>query len=200
MWSDGSAVDFVYWGIGQPDNHAGEEDCVHFNTTNTMQLYVVSLVLLGVSLGLASPSGLTEMRLERGGCPMFWYSFNHRCYKYVASYMTWADAELYCLSQDANLVSIYSLDEHNFVKALIRNFDHKEGRTWIGLSDLHKERAWMWSDGYPVGFTLWNNGEPNNAGGKEHCVEVNWDAQKNWNDRPCSESVASVCATRKPVP
>ncbi|XP_072291227.1 lactose-binding lectin l-2-like [Eucyclogobius newberryi] len=164
-----------------------------------MQLSRVSLVLLGVSLALASPSGLSEVKLKRGGCPMFWYSFNGHCYKYVSTHLTWADAELYCVSEGANLVSIHSPEENDFVKTLIRNFDFSQGPTWIGLSDMHKERGWMWSDGCPVDFQIWSEGEPNNYSGHEDCVEINHGVQNNWNDRPCSSTYPSVCATRKTV-
>uniref|UniRef100_A0A3P9BJ16 C-type lectin domain-containing protein n=1 Tax=Maylandia zebra TaxID=106582 RepID=A0A3P9BJ16_9CICH len=49
-------------------------------------------------------------------CPLFWYSFNRRCYKYVATHMSWADAELYCESQRANLVSIHSEEEEELAR------------------------------------------------------------------------------------
>ncbi|KAK7929018.1 hypothetical protein WMY93_005413 [Mugilogobius chulae] len=98
-----------------------------------MHLSCSSLVLLGLSLGLASSSELSEMKLERGGCPMFWYEFNGRCYKYVATHTTWIDAELHCVSQGANLVSIHNLEEHNFDVNLVsihsleeQNFVKKE--------------------------------------------------------------------------
>uniref|UniRef100_A0A4W6EUK8 C-type lectin domain-containing protein n=1 Tax=Lates calcarifer TaxID=8187 RepID=A0A4W6EUK8_LATCA len=98
------------------------------------------LFLFGLTLGAVSPSDEREVKLQRGNCPMFWFSFNGRCYKYVSTRLTWADAELYCVSQRANLVSIHSLQEQNFVKNLIKNFDHTEGRTWIGLSDTQKSQ------------------------------------------------------------
>uniref|UniRef100_A0A8C6SG21 C-type lectin domain-containing protein n=1 Tax=Neogobius melanostomus TaxID=47308 RepID=A0A8C6SG21_9GOBI len=146
-------------------------------------LFIISIVLLGVSLGLASPSGLSEVKvkLERGSCPPFWFSFDGRCYKYVSSPLTWVDAELYCVAEQANLVSIHSMKEHKFVKSLIENFDHRQGLTWIGLSDTQKESGWMWSDG-----------------GKEHCCEINSGPDGNWNDYPCSETLPSVCASRIP--
>ncbi|XP_044191071.1 lactose-binding lectin l-2-like [Thunnus albacares] len=153
-------------------------------------------LFLFLAVGAETPSGDHQLTLRSGNCPMFWFSFNSRCYKYVATHMTWADAELHCVSEKANLVSIHSLEEHNFVKSLIKNFDHAEGLTWIGLSDIHKEGRWMWSDGSAVDFVFWNSGEPNNYGGNEDCVHNNDGTDLKWNDRPCSHTLPSVCASR----
>ncbi|CAK6949576.1 lactose-binding lectin l-2-like [Scomber scombrus] len=158
------------------------------------------LFLFGLALGTESPSSDRPLMLQRGNCPPFWFSFNGRCYKYVATDMTWCEAELYCVSEKANLVSIHSLEEQNFVKSLIKNFDHAEGRTWIGLSDVHNEGRWMWSDGCAVDFVFWDKGEPNNYGGHEDCVHNNHDTGMKWNDRPCSDTYPSVCATRIDCP
>uniref|UniRef100_G3NRY5 C-type lectin domain-containing protein n=1 Tax=Gasterosteus aculeatus TaxID=69293 RepID=G3NRY5_GASAC len=133
--------------------------------------------------------------LQRGQCPMFWYSFNGRCYKYVATSVSWADAEIRCVADGANLVSIHSLQEQMFVENLIKNFDPAYGRTWIGLSDIHKEGAWMWSDGSKVDYTYWGPGEPNNSRGREHCVEINDPGTVKWNDHFCSYNVPFVCAS-----
>ncbi|XP_039671502.1 lactose-binding lectin l-2-like [Perca fluviatilis] len=158
------------------------------------------LYLFGLTLGAVSPSDGYPVELQRGSCPMFWFSFNGRCYKYVATHLTWADAELHCVSQGGNLVSIHSLEEENFIKSLIRNFDHAQGATWIGLSDTQKEGSWMWSDGCKVDYVYWNRGEPNNAGGLEHCVHNNYDKDFKWNDVPCSGTIPSVCASRITCP
>uniref|UniRef100_A0A8C9ZTB6 C-type lectin domain-containing protein n=1 Tax=Sander lucioperca TaxID=283035 RepID=A0A8C9ZTB6_SANLU len=123
------------------------------------------------------------VELLRGNCPMFWFSFNGRCYKYVATRLTWADAELHCVSQGGNLVSIHSLEEENFIKSLIKNFDHAQGFTWIGLSDIHKEgNTWFWSDGSVVDYSFWNAGEPNNSNGNENCVCKGSGTKLRWND------------------
>ncbi|XP_060948774.1 lactose-binding lectin l-2-like [Limanda limanda] len=157
---------------------------------------ILLLLLFALTLGAVSPSDGPEVRLQRGNCPMFWFSFNNRCYKYVSTQMTWAAAELYCVKEGANLVSIHSLDEDNFVRSLIRNFDHAEGWTWIGLSDLHLEDSWMWSDGSAVDFTFWSSGQPDNSQGGEHCGHNNHINDKKWNDYNCSDNYPSVCASR----
>ncbi|XP_042079589.1 lactose-binding lectin l-2-like [Haplochromis burtoni] len=168
---------------------------------------ILLLFLFGPALGAPSesPSDGNKMKLQlvqllHGNCPMFWYNFNGRCYKYVAAHMSWADAELYCVSQGANLVSIHSREEENFVRTLIKNFDHTEGITWIGLSDLHKEGRWMWSDGCAVRFVHWYPQQPDNWKGIEHCGHMNYSNVKKWNDFPCSVISPSVCATRITCP
>uniref|UniRef100_A0A3P9BHV4 C-type lectin domain-containing protein n=1 Tax=Maylandia zebra TaxID=106582 RepID=A0A3P9BHV4_9CICH len=136
------------------------------------------------------------VKLQHGNCPPFWWSFNGRCYTYVATPMSWSDAEFHCLSQGANLVSIHNMEEENFVRSLIRNFDRAQRDTWIGLSDVHREGRWMWSDGSVVGFVNWNAGEPNNLEKNEHCVQNNFGPVKKWNDEPCSRGYPSVCVKR----
>ncbi|KAK7929017.1 hypothetical protein WMY93_005412 [Mugilogobius chulae] len=163
-----------------------------------MHLSFSSLVLLGLSLGLASSFKLSEMALERGDCPTFWFPFKDRCYKYMASPMSWIDAEIFCLSQGSNLVSIHSQEEQEFVKSLIGNFDPTRSRTWTGLRDKDKDHFFMWTDGCPLQFENWQDGEPNNHGGHEHCVDVNG-VDMLWNDITCTEKFPFVCASRKPV-
>ncbi|XP_029299312.1 lactose-binding lectin l-2-like [Cottoperca gobio] len=152
------------------------------------------LFLFGLALGAVSPSDEPHVELQRASCPMLWYSFNGRCYKYVATGMTWADAELHCVSEGANLVSIHSRAEEDFVRSLVKNFDRHEKYTWIGLSDIHKEGRWMWSDGSAVNYVFWNSGEPNNDRGKEHCTHTNFNTQ--WNDVRCSEIYPCLCISR----
>ncbi|KAE8282093.1 Ladderlectin Precursor [Larimichthys crocea] len=150
--------------------------------------------------GAVPPSDDHRLKLQRGNCPMFWFSFNGSCYKYISTRFTWADAELYCVSQKANLVVIHSVEEHNFIKDLIMNFDHTRGLTWIGLNDIHKEGGWMWSDGSAVDFVLWDAGEPNNHDGLEDCVHINYGPDLKWNDYSCSEKFTFVCEARPACP
>ncbi|XP_025758260.1 ladderlectin-like [Oreochromis niloticus] len=164
---------------------------------------ILLLFLFGLALGAPSESPSDEnevklqlVKLQHGNCPPFWWSFSSRCYKYVATPMSWSDAEFHCLSQGANLVSIHNMEEEIFVRSLIEIFDHAQRATWIGLSDIHREGRWMWSDGSVARFFNWKTGEPNNDG-EENCVTNNYHTVKKWNDWPCSSSFASVCVKHK---
>uniref|UniRef100_UPI0037E91D5C lactose-binding lectin l-2-like n=1 Tax=Semicossyphus pulcher TaxID=241346 RepID=UPI0037E91D5C len=158
------------------------------------------LFLFGLALAAGAPSDEHQLNLQRGHCDDYWFNFNSRCYKYVATLMTWADAELNCVSMGANLVSIHSLEEQNFVKSLIKNFDPAVGWTWIGLNDIHKEGRWMWSDGSAANYSFWLSGQPDNAGSNEHCVHEYSVTEVKWNDLPCSKTLAFVCASREICP
>ncbi|KAI4818243.1 hypothetical protein KUCAC02_011593 [Chaenocephalus aceratus] len=154
------------------------------------------LFLLGLALCAVSPSEELVVEPQQNSCPLFWFIFNGRCYKYIATRLTWADAELLCVSQGGNLVSIRSQEEDNFVKTLIKNFDPAQGSAWIGLSDIHKEGTWMSSDGCAAKFFSWSSGEPNNHRRREDCGLINFGSANKWNDVPCSNTYSSVCASR----
>ncbi|XP_033980584.1 galactose-specific lectin nattectin-like [Trematomus bernacchii] len=161
---------------------------------------LVFLFLLGLALGAVSSSDDPPTELQQDTCPSFWFSFNGRCYKYFNTETTWADAELYCVSQGGNLVSIHSREEEDFVKFLIKSSDPAEGYTWIGLHDIAKEGRWMWSDGCAVKFVYWSSGQPDNFRGLEHCVDTNFGFDHKWNDRTCYSTLPSVCASRITCP
>ncbi|XP_029977032.1 ladderlectin-like [Salarias fasciatus] len=157
------------------------------------------LFLCFLALCAAAPLEEKNTKLQRGGCPPFWFNFNGRCFRYFSTGVRWAEAELHCVSLEANLVSIHSVEEHNFVNTLIQNFDPAQGFTWIGLTDLHMNSRWMWSDGSRVDFVFWSPGEPSNASG-EACVVTNFRTSKKWNDTACSGVRPFVCALRTAYP
>ncbi|XP_054914869.1 ladderlectin-like [Poeciliopsis prolifica] len=154
------------------------------------------MILLFFLFGLSQAAVVPSDRQEWGSCFPSWFGFNGRCYKFVATPMTWADAEQHCVNQGANLVSIHSLEEENFVKMLIRNFDPTQRPNWIGLSDIHKDGRYFWSDGSRFDFTFWKTGEPNDSRQSEPCVHTNWRQNKKWNDTLCGAKYSFVCKAR----
>ncbi|XP_028317716.1 lactose-binding lectin l-2-like [Gouania willdenowi] len=163
---------------------------------------VLFLLLFSLCLADVSPSEHEqEVQLRRGKCSMYWFAFRSRCYKYIATAMSWADAELQCLSEGANLASIHSLEEHAFVNSLIKNLDPAQEHTWIGLSDNHKDERWMWSDGSKVNFVYWETVEPrNDDDGLQHCVHTNWGSEWKWKHSMCFNLLPFVCASRTACP
>jgi len=78
-----------------------------------------------------------------------------------------------------------------------------KGRMWIAGNDVDKEGTWKSNDPRGPGkitYFNWNTKQPDNAGGKEDCIEINWGAPGKWNDLVCAgHDRKSVCAMPRTV-
>ncbi|KAJ8337036.1 hypothetical protein SKAU_G00382560 [Synaphobranchus kaupii] len=150
----------------------------------TLSAFLCVAVLSSITLAIPFP----------GPCPKEWEKHKGYCYQYVSQARSWIDAELHCLSLGGNLASQHSQEDHFFLLVL-QMYSGAKGPFWIGLSDVHKEGAWLWSDGSRVDFTVWNFGEPNSSGGNEDCVHSNF-GDGDWNDSLCHRKYPFVCSLR----
>ena len=133
-------------------------------------------------------------------CPGKWRGFGNSCYLFVTQTrsgnntegLNWYAARKYCLKKGANLVSLTSNDEVNFVYNHTKNLDYK---FWIGLrynrTKVRKNERWAWSNGEKLNFTKWNKDEPNFLK-FEHCVEILKNL-KYWNNGGCGAKLAWIC-------
>ncbi|XP_059417233.1 ladderlectin-like isoform X1 [Carassius carassius] len=125
-------------------------------------------------------------------CPNGWTNFGVRCFRFFSQSVNWVTAERNCQSLDANLASVHSKAENEFVQSLLPT---SSTRCWVGIHDGEQEGQWVWSDGTPYDYAYWCAGEPNNSG-VENCGEVNINQISNrcWNDLPCLNQIGYVCA------
>ncbi|XP_050984261.1 galactose-specific lectin nattectin isoform X2 [Labeo rohita] len=129
--------------------------------------------------------------LNASACQSGWAQFGYRCFKAFNYDTSWSDAEMTCLNYGGNLASVHSQTEYNFLRVLI----YSDKSFWIGGYDAVSEGKWFWSDGTKMNFRLWSPIEPNNEGGIENCIEMNFRATGLWNDLDCNIKRPFVCAT-----
>ncbi|KAL3975130.1 hypothetical protein ACER0C_023756 [Sarotherodon galilaeus] len=55
-----------------------------------------------------------------------------------------------------------------------------------------EETVWMWSDGSQFDFINWASGQPDNAGGIEDCMEINYGGDY-VSDAGCNSDNSFVC-------
>uniref|UniRef100_A0A3Q3FSP5 C-type lectin domain-containing protein n=1 Tax=Labrus bergylta TaxID=56723 RepID=A0A3Q3FSP5_9LABR len=122
-----------------------------------------------------------------------WIRFNNKCFMFKGKKgeikANWSYARSWCKDQGGDLAVIDNQYENDL-----------ELPTWIGMSDLLVENQYAWSDGVsPVLYTNWNDKEPNNAGGAEHCVALahNHLVSGKWNDDACHKDHSFVCSRKK---
>ena len=79
-----------------------------------------------------------------------YYNGTNRCYKHVATNMTWAEAKRSCEIRGAELASVCDEATNDFLANLTSD------PVWIG--GYKKWNRWTWTDGTPWGFTAWKDG------------------------------------------
>uniref|UniRef100_A0A8C9Z858 Galactose-specific lectin nattectin-like n=1 Tax=Sander lucioperca TaxID=283035 RepID=A0A8C9Z858_SANLU len=148
-------------------------------------------LLLCLSIGLLAPSCYGQIS-DPGPCPPGWTQFGSRCFSFNFKGKSWVDAENFCKSKGGNLASIHSVEEYEFLRTFINQISGENRRTWMGGFDSVKEGEWMWSDGSTFDYKSWAPGQPDNTGGIEHCLEMNY--QGKWNDNLCPKILPFLCS------
>ncbi|XP_053174064.1 galactose-specific lectin nattectin-like [Scomber japonicus] len=135
--------------------------------------------ILSSALPVISEAKVTQSATDNSDeqvsrCPSGWTQFGSRCFIFYRQARLWNDAEHFCISIGGNLASIHSADENAFLSDLIFRVSGARHHTWIGGYDAVKEGTWLWSDGSKFSYFRWYVRQPDNAGGKEHCIEMNF--------------------------
>uniref|UniRef100_UPI003AAC87E2 ladderlectin-like n=1 Tax=Centroberyx gerrardi TaxID=166262 RepID=UPI003AAC87E2 len=107
-------------------------------------------------------------------CALGWSPYGSRCFIFNNNPVNWVQAEQHCLTLGANLASVHSLEEYEFIQEMVKGSSGGLPETWIGGSDNAQDRTWFWSDGSNFDYQHWNSGEPNNFGGRQPCIEMNY--------------------------
>ncbi|XP_047454465.1 ladderlectin-like isoform X2 [Mugil cephalus] len=128
-------------------------------------------------------------------CPG-WSEYNGRCFIFIPTHMTWATAERNCRSLRGNLASVRDVFEYQAIQKVIWSSTHAYPKTWIGGNYGGEKGFWLWSDGTPFHYSNWCRGEPNNLGGRQNCIQMNFRDYKCWDDEKCHLRRPSVCAKK----
>ncbi|XP_041727837.2 ladderlectin-like [Coregonus clupeaformis] len=152
------------------------------------------LLLLSAAFALGDANGLLAVK----PCLSGWTKYRSHCFMFIKTARTWPEAERHCISLGANLASVHSSEEAQFLQGMVFSETGEFHTTWIGGFEAGKEilekgRLWFWSDGSKFDYQNWNQGEPNNSGGREPCIVMNFGGEHGWNDLACGNRLPSVC-------
>ncbi|XP_038854540.1 ladderlectin-like [Salvelinus namaycush] len=154
----------------------------------TILLLVSAAFALGDTLTLDEAYAMMESAADKKS-PTDWFQFNSRCFMFVETARTWPEAERHCMFLgrkltsvqntvkylEANLASVHSSEESQFLQAVVLIKTGDFPLTWIGGYDAVQDRLWFWSDGSKFDHQNWAKDEPNNyKGAREPCVQMNF--------------------------
>ncbi|XP_053173895.1 galactose-specific lectin nattectin-like [Scomber japonicus] len=157
-------------------------------------LYIIVLLCLTSVLGAEAIAKCTKPGHCCEKCPAGWTEVDSRCFMFNFAEKDWSDAEKTCIALGGNLASIRTVEDYNTLREMVNRATGSDKDTWLGGYDAVKEGAWKWSDGSKFEFSGWFKGEPNNARGTEHCMEMNFRGRDYVNDMTCTELKSFICA------
>ncbi|KAI8515036.1 hypothetical protein Bbelb_076270 [Branchiostoma belcheri] len=140
-------------------------------------------------------------------CQSGWSEYNNHCYKLFKDKVNWDTANGRCKQHGANLASVGSAGENNFIARLISDAPRvHEGLVWFGL---RRNGQWKWTDGSPFSYKNWDPGL-RRAPAMYNCASMHCkDSDSVWGWAPkakkghwtyiqmCSLQIPYVCKTLK---
>ena len=125
-------------------------------------------------------------------CPQHWLSWGDSCYRAYKGPKSWNDSLTFCRENQADLVSLNSAEENQFVLFLFQSINTTKG-IWIGLVKDKKLQLFRWTSEERVGFKNW--AEEPDINGLENCGEmVDYGSYRGkWNDIGCSSGLPFIC-------
>ena len=100
-------------------------------------------------------------------CDDGWINFRESCYLRVNTKTTWSNAQKTCEEKEANLVTVNSKDEMEFLGWLMR-----ENGGWNGLQMKEDGKTLVWSSGEKSDYQNWGKGGPKRKSKLLRCVQM----------------------------
>ena len=126
-------------------------------------------------------------------------------FAFCSGALSWSDAKASCAKMSMELAWVLDDAENSWILSTALSLSFSTN-AWLGGSDAATEGIWLWPDGTAfwsgpdagVGYASWGQGEPNNSGGSEACLELiiypfNLLLAGDWNDEGCGSLNAYVC-------
>ncbi|XP_049888756.1 macrophage mannose receptor 1-like [Epinephelus moara] len=200
VWTNTDSVRFTHWSAEMTGHPQG---CVAMSTgvfaglwdvlpCTNKEKYICKHLAEGAVLTPAPPT------LSPTLCKDGWTQIGSRnlCFKHFEAYneraRTWFQARDYCRTIGGDLLSIHSEEE-------LKVLPHSSQNAWIGLNALDPVTGFVWSDGSPLQFQDWEDGEPNNRKNMEYCVTFGKGRDYesgSWNDEHCESQYGWLCQIR----
>ncbi|RWS20483.1 low affinity immunoglobulin epsilon Fc receptor-like protein [Leptotrombidium deliense] len=94
-------------------------------------------------------------------CPNRWSLFNGICYWFVEKSGSFQDSRNFCHSIKAEIVSVHSVEQMNFIQVLAKDQNHTG--VWLSASRVEAENLkFVWHDGSELEYSYWGSRWPSN--------------------------------------
>ncbi|KAM9163688.1 macrophage mannose receptor 1-like isoform 1-T1 [Pangshura tecta] len=207
-WTNGAAVLFSHWNSAMP---GGKSGCVAMGTGIAAGLWdVLSCEKTAKFLCKQWAEGVTHPLIPlttlASMCPEGWDSSNFisSCFKIFVregnQKKSWFEAEDFCREIGGHLITINRKEVKHLIWQMVLDKGFIFQHFWMGLIYLNPDEGYTWIDGSPVIYENWNEEEPNNDKGIEHCGTFQGSPKMQWNDLYCEHLLNWICEIKKGIP
>ncbi|XP_066503060.1 secretory phospholipase A2 receptor [Hoplias malabaricus] len=123
-----------------------------------------------------------------------WVFYRGAEYIFASQTFPWHSVSFACKMMGADLLSLHSKDELNFVKERMNKVSHISAEWWIGLSSVSGHEGFSWTDGTALDYENWRNGRPLRGAGKD-CITMST-LTGEWSTAHCADLHGYVCKRR----
>ncbi|XP_062869501.1 secretory phospholipase A2 receptor [Trichomycterus rosablanca] len=106
----------------------------------------------------------------------------------------WESVLLACKLMGADLLSIHSQEELDFIRERIKKTHYSSAEWWIGLSANSAHQGFSWTDGTALDYENWKNGSPFRGSGQK-CTSMS-SLTGEWSTGHCSDLHGYICKRR----
>ncbi|XP_064644550.1 macrophage mannose receptor 1-like isoform X2 [Lineus longissimus] len=190
IWSDNWPVTVTNWGPNEP-SRGKDEGCVAMDRYTAVWTDTKCAETLPVVCKISTETPPTLPPFQIGQCDDGWIPHESKCYKLSDDKGTWSEGNFQCQREGATLVSIHSNALNDYLVSAATGANLQVDSFWIGLL-RRSHGGFLWADNTGVGFTKWNDGEPNDQGEAEQCVGF-FKVSGLWNDNSCDVPRGYMC-------
>ncbi|XP_069808937.1 C-type mannose receptor 2 isoform X1 [Dendropsophus ebraccatus] len=121
-----------------------------------------------------------------------WVKFENAEYKFFEHRSAWLQAQRICTWFRAELVSVHSQAELDFLGQNLQKFSRgQEQHWWIGLHTYENDARFRWSDRTVLNFVNWAQGRPGRVTREKKCVYTM--VNREWGDQKCITALPYIC-------
>ncbi|KAM3922534.1 C-type mannose receptor 2 isoform 1-T1 [Leptodactylus fuscus] len=121
-----------------------------------------------------------------------WVKFENAEYKFFEHRSTWLQARRICTWFKAELVSVHSQAELDFLGQNLQRFSRgQEQHWWVGLHTYENDARFRWSDDSVLNFVNWAQGRPGRITREKKCVYTM--VNREWGDQKCITALPYIC-------
>ncbi|XP_006636684.2 secretory phospholipase A2 receptor isoform X1 [Lepisosteus oculatus] len=190
-WSDGTPVVSSF--IDDKNNEDDKQNCAVYRTNMVMPQRCDAkhewICKMPKGVELKRPYWYTEQNEP-------WVFYKGSEYYFDTQSFPWETVSFACTMMGAELVSIQSSEEINFIKTRIEKLSQNDTKWWIGLFPDLIQSEFRWRDGSPLYYENWEDRNSRRSPLKnDQCVYMASHSGR-WSEGKCSDHYSYICKRR----